>query len=188
VDIGSWKDPSFGDQRIPTLRQLLELCKDRVNVLIELKYYGREKQLEQRVAEIVEAVGMQDQIKIMSLSYPGIQTMKSIRPQWSVGLLASVAIGDITRLEADFFAINAKLASRAFIRHIHSRGKDVFVWTINDPISMSAMMSKGVDGLITDRPQLASDIRLERAELGMHERIMIQLASYIGRPPTRPEQ
>lgn len=188
VDIGSWKDPSFSDQRIPTLQQLLELCKDRIKVLIELKYYGREKHLEERVAAIVEAAGMQNQVRIMSLSYPGVKKMKSIRPEWSVGLLTSVSIGDITRLEADFFAVNASFASRAFIRHIHSRGRGVLVWTINDAISMSAMMSKGVDGIITDEPALATSISLERAELGMHQRIMIQLASYIGTQAQRPEQ
>ena len=188
VDIGSWKDPSFNAQRVPTLQQLLALCKDRVNVLIELKYYGQEEHLEEYVADLVEAAGMQDQVLVMSLNYPGIQKMKSIRPDWNVGLLSSVAVGDITRLQADFFAINARFATRGFIKHAHQRNRKVMVWTVNDPISMSAMMSKGVDGIITDRPGLASMIRAERAELGTHERVMIQIASLIGRQPMRPEQ
>ena len=188
VDIGSWWDPSFNDQRIPTLQQVLDLCKNRVNIVIELKYYGHEERLEERVANLVDAAGMQDQVMLMSLSYPGIQTMKSLRPDWTVGLLSSVAIGDITQLEADFFAVNAKFANRAFIKRVHKKNQQVMVWTVNDPVSMSAMMSKGVDGLITDKPGLASTIRAERAELGMHQRIMIQLASLIGRQPARPEQ
>ena len=188
VDIGSWMDPSFSNQRVPTLQQVLALCKDRINVVIELKYYGQEERLEERVANLVEAAGMQDQIVVMSLSYPAIQKMKSIRPGWMVGLLSSVAMGDITRLEADFFAVNAKFASRSFIKLVHKRNRKVLVWTVNDPISMSAMMSKGVDGIITDKPQLASTIRKERAELGAHERLMIQLASFIGKQATRPEQ
>ncbi len=188
VDIGSWKDPSFNDQRIPTLQQVLALCKDRVNIVIELKYYGQEKRLEERVANLVDAAGMQDQIVVMSLSYPGIQKMKSLRPKWTVGLLSSVAVGDITRLEADFFAVNATFANRAFIKHIHQRGRKVLVWTVNDPISMSAMMSKGVDGIITDYPALASAIRKERTGLSVPQRMMIQLASFIGKEPARPEQ
>jgi glycerophosphoryl diester phosphodiesterase len=188
VDIGSWMDSSFSDQRVPTLQQVLALCKDRINIVIELKYYGEERQLEERVADIVDAAGMQDQIVVMSLSYPGIQKMKSIRPGWMVGLLSSVAIGDITRLNADFFAVNATFAKRSFIRRAHNRNRKVLVWTVNDPVSMSAMMSKGVDGIITDKPALASKIRTERAELDIHERMMIQLASFIGRQPTRPEQ
>lgn len=188
VDIGSWKDSSFSDQRVPTLQQVLALCKNRINIVIELKYYGHEERLEERVAKLVEDAGMQDQIVVMSLSYPGIQKMKSIRPDWEVGLLASVTIGDITRLEADFFAINAKFANRAFIKHAHKQNRKVMVWTVNDPISMSAMMSKGVDGIITDKPALAATVRNERAELGVHERMMIQLASFIGKKPGWPEQ
>lgn len=188
VDIGSWKDPSFSGQRIPTLQQVLELCKDRIKILIELKYYGQEERLEERVAKLVEAAGMQNQIVVMSLSYPGIQKMKSIRPDWKVGLLASVAIGDITRLEADFFAINATFANRAFIKRVHKQNQKVLVWTVNDPISMSAMMSKGADGIITDKPALAATVRNERSEMSVHERMMIQLASFIGKEPVRPVQ
>jgi len=188
VDIGSWKDLSFNDQRIPTLQQVLALCKNRINIVIELKYYGQEEHLEERVANLVDSAGMQDQIAVMSLSYPAIQKMKSLRPDWNVGLLASVAIGDITRLNADFFAVNAKFASRAFIKYVHKRNRKVMVWTVNDPIGISAMMSKGVDGIITDEPLLASTIREERAGLGMTERALIQLASFIGKEPARPEQ
>jgi glycerophosphoryl diester phosphodiesterase len=188
VDIGSWKDPSFSDERVPSLQQVLALCKDRINVVIELKYYGQEKQLEASVARIVEAAGMQDQIVLMSLSYPGARKMKAIRPGWQVGLLSSVAVGDITRMNVDFFAVNATLASHSFIKRAHRRDRKVMVWTINDPISMSAMMSKGVDGIITDKPGLASKIRQERSELEPHERMIVQLASVLGKQPSRPEQ
>ena len=188
VDIGSRKGAMFQDQRIPTLQQALALCKDRIKVLIELKFYGREEKLEALVAEIVDAAGMQDQIRVMSLDYAGIQKMKSLRPDWQVGLLSSVALGDLTRLNADFFAVNARFANRAFIRRSHQRSRDVMVWTVNDPISMSAMMSKGVDGIITDVPALASSVRSERMQLETHERIMIQLASLLGKQPQRPEQ
>ena len=188
VDIGSWKDPSFSDQRVPTLQEVLALCKNRVRVVIELKYYGQEKQLEERVARLVEAAGMQDQIVTMSLSYPGIRKMKSIQPEWKTGLLSSIAVGDVTKLEADFFAVNAKLANRAFIDRAHNRNRKVMVWTVNDPVSMSAMMSKGVNGIITDKPGLALMIKKQREELGTPERIMIQLANLIGRQPKRPDQ
>ena len=131
---------------------------------------------------------MQEQIVVMSLSYPGFVKMKSIRPAWDVGLLSSVAIGDITRLQVDFFAVNANFANRAFIKRVHKRQSKVLVWTVNDPVSMSAMMSNGVDGIITDKPGLASAVSAQRNDLGAHERILIQLASLIGRQPARQEQ
>jgi glycerophosphoryl diester phosphodiesterase len=81
IDIGSWFSPSFSDQRVPTLREVLELCRNRAGVIIELKYYGHNVQLEQRVAAIIEATGMADDIMIMSLDSGGIQRMRQLRPQ-----------------------------------------------------------------------------------------------------------
>ena len=180
VDIGSWKDPRYADQRIPTLQQVLELARDRIRVNIELKYYGQEQRLEERVASIVEQAGMQDQVVLMSLSYPGVRAMRALRPGWPVGLLSSVSLGDVTRLEADFFAINAKFANRAFVRAAHRRGKQVYAWTVNDPVLMSAMTSRGVDAIITDRPGLARDVFAQRAELETTEKLLLMLAGLMG--------
>ena len=97
--------------RPPTLRQLLETCRGRIGVNIELQYYGQEARFEERVVSIVEAMNMQDEIVAMSLNYAGVQKPRSLRPSWRVGLLSSVAIGDLTQLDADFFAINGRFVS-----------------------------------------------------------------------------
>lgn len=180
VDIGSRFDAKFSAERVPTLQQLLETCRGRIGVNIELKYYGQETRFEERVVRIVEAMNMQDDIVAMSLNYAGVQKLRSLRPDWTIGLLSSVAIGDLTQLDADFFAINGRFASRRFIRHAHDRERGTLVWTINDPVQMSAMMSKGVDGIITDRPGLANEVRAQRGKLSVVERFMIQFASLFG--------
>lgn len=84
--------------------------------------------------------------------------------------------------------VNTMSASRAFIKRAHKRNRQVMVWTVNDPLTMSAMISKGANGIITDKPGLASLIKKERAELDFHERVMIQLASYIGKQLAGPIQ
>ena len=40
IDVGSWFSPEFVDQRVPRLADVLELCRGRVRVIIELKYFG----------------------------------------------------------------------------------------------------------------------------------------------------
>jgi glycerophosphoryl diester phosphodiesterase len=114
--------------------------------------------------------------------------MKALQPEWEVGLLSSVTIGDLTRLEADFFAINANFATRSLVGIAHQRQRKVLVWTVNDRLSMSALMSKGVDGIITDNPGLAVTVKEERAEMELVERLLIQVANFLGQPPPRPEQ
>jgi glycerophosphoryl diester phosphodiesterase len=67
IDVGSWLSPQFKDQRVPTLAQVLDECKGKIRVNIELKYYGHDQQLEQRVAEIVDSRDMASQVMAMSL-------------------------------------------------------------------------------------------------------------------------
>ena len=188
VDIGSWFNPEFSDQRIPTLQQVLETCKGRIGVNIELKYYGKERRLEESVAGIVEAAGMQDQVQVMSLSYAGIKKMRELRPGWEVGLLSTVALGNVIGLDVDFLALNAKSTSRAKVRTIQDRDKQVMVWTVNDAIGMSVMFSRGVDAIITDEPALAVSVLEQRLELNPAERLLMYLAYVFDQPSLYKEQ
>lgn len=182
IDIGSWFGAEFSGERTPTLAQVLAETRDRAVLLIELKYYGHDVALEQRVVDIVESMGMADQVIAMSLHLPGVRKLKALRPEWTVGLLAATAVGDLTRLDVDFLAVNAAMASPAFIRRAQAAGKPVHVWTINDALSMTGMLSRGVDGLITDEPALAREVLAEREDLGPTERLLLSAALLFGKP------
>lgn len=183
IDIGNRFDPAFKDERVPTLDDVLATCKGKIRVIIELKYYGHDQNLEQRVIDLVEARAMADDIVVMSLKYDAVQKMKSLRPEWTVGLLTSVAVGDITGVDADFLAVNTSLAKRSFIRSAHQSGKDVYVWTVNDAVTMSTMIGRGVDGLITDKPALARTVLQKRAEMSAPQRVMFEFAGLLGVTP-----
>jgi len=182
VDIGSWFAPEFHAERIPTLAQVLELAKGRARVDIELKYYGFDQRLEERVVEIVEAVGMESEIVVMSLKYEGIQKIRELRPDWTIGLLTATALGDLTRVDADFLAVHASLATSTFIRRAHRRGKQVFAWTVNDPVEMWKLINRGVDSLITDEPALARAVIAQREGMNAIERLAVELSFWFGFP------
>jgi len=180
IDVGSWFDPRFAAERVPNLSQVLEMCRDRAGVNIELKYYGRDERLEQRVVELVEAHGMADQIVIMSLERSGVAQIRELRPDWTVGLLAAVTVGDLTRVDVDFLAVSAKMATPGFVRHAHLAGKSVHVWTINDSVTMSNMLGRGVDSVITDEPALLRSVIAARAEMEPTERLLLVLGRVFG--------
>ena len=188
IDIGSWFDARYKAERVPTLRQVLAACKGKIRVIIELKYYGHNQQLEQRVADIVEAEDMQSDIVIMSLKKDKVQKMKALRPLWKVGLLTSVAVGDLTNAKADFLAVNVGIASRQFVRSAHNSGKEVFVWTINDAPTMSTLIGRGIDGLITDEPAVARMVLQHRTSMSPLGRLLLKLAGILGIEPKIGEQ
>ena len=180
VDIGSRKGPQFAGERVPTLAEVFALCKGRVRVVVELKSYGHSQRLEERVVEIVEAAGVANDTIFMSLDHDMIRRLKQLRPSWKVGVLVAKAIGDLTSLGADFLAVEASLATRAFVRRAHRAGQDVYVWTVNDPAWMFASMANGVDGLITDLPDVAREVVERRGGMSDAQRILVALLVAMG--------
>jgi len=180
IDVGRGFGPDFAGERVPTLAEVLEVCRGKVGVNIELKDYGHGQRLEERVAEIVEACGMDREVILMSLKPSVVKRMKDLRPEWTVGLLMSIAIGDAASLEADFLAVNARFVSRALVRRSHQAGKKVYAWTLNDAVGLSTLISRGVDGVITDYPNLAATVLQQRAQLSPLERVLLELANLLG--------
>jgi glycerophosphoryl diester phosphodiesterase len=175
IDIGSWFDPAYAAERPPTLRQVLLAAKDRSRVLIELKYYGHDEQLEQRVARIVDEAGMSEQVAVMSLKRPGVEKMQALRPDWPQGILAATAIGNLAAVQADFIALNTGQITLPLIRKAQAQGKKVYAWTVDEPVTMVRLISMGIDGLITDEPALARAVMQTRNELSTLERLVLWL-------------
>ena len=180
LDIGSWYAPEYSNQRVPTLRQALELAKDKLGVVIELKYYGHDRNIESRVVDIVEQTGMVSDVMIMSLKIDGLRKVAALRPGWTRGLLNTKSIGDLTLLDLDFLALNSMAASLTMIHRAHKQKMKVYVWTINDPVQMSVMMSRGVDGIITDQPALARQVMKLRKQLSPFGRLIVWIAGETG--------
>lgn len=183
IDIGSYLGSQFKNERVPTLAEVLAACRGRVRVNIELKYYGHDQDLEKKVVALVEQHDMARHVVIMSLKADGIRKIKQLRPSWTVGLLTAVAIGDVTRADADFLAVKTKLATRSFVRSAHQKQKRVHTWTANDALTLSTMMSRGVDNVITDHPELARQVLADRARMSPVERVLLELAFMFGAAP-----
>ena len=127
--------PASGCRRSPRRSRV---CKGKARVVVELKSYGHDQRLEEKVAAIVEAAGMENDCIFMSLDHTMVAKMKRLRPDWRCGVLAAKAIGDLTTLDADFLAVEARMATPRFVRRAHRAGQDVYVWTVNDPAWMLA--------------------------------------------------
>jgi glycerophosphoryl diester phosphodiesterase len=180
VDVGSHTGAQFSSERVPTLAEALAVCRGRCRVIVELKSYGHDQLLEDRVVEIVERAGMERDCIFMSLDHDMVRAMKRLRPSWRCGVLVAKAIGDLTSLHADFLAVEARMATARFVRRAHRAGQDVYVWTVNDPAWMLTGLSRGVDGLITDHPDLARQVVERRDRMSDAQRLLVALLVRLG--------
>ena len=55
-----------------------------------------------------------------------------------------------------------QVVDRRFVATAHERGLQVHVWTIDDRADMERLLDLGVDGIMTDQPQVLKDVLLER--------------------------
>jgi glycerophosphoryl diester phosphodiesterase len=180
IDIGSWYAPEYADQRAPLLRDVLIMAKGRIRILIELKYYGQDENLADRVAQIVDDLDMADQVAVMSLKYSAVKEMQALRPEWRTGVLAATAVGNLAGLDGDFIAVSTNAAGPRLLGSVQAVGKDFYVWTVDDPLEMSRMISMGANGLITNEPALAARVLDVRAGLNTAERLMLWLSERLG--------
>jgi len=54
------------------------------------------------------------------------------------------------------------MVTPSFIRAVKSKGMEIHVWTINDPVAMRRLWDMGVDGIVTDRTDVAVEVRSSR--------------------------
>jgi glycerophosphoryl diester phosphodiesterase len=56
---------------------------------------------------------------------------------------------------------NIRIMTERFIREAHAKNIRVEPWTVNDPQRMKQYIEWGVDGIITDRPDLMIEVLKE---------------------------
>jgi glycerophosphoryl diester phosphodiesterase len=162
------------ERRVATLDDFLERARGRIGLSIELKYYGPDPALAPAVVERVRAMGMGDEVVLMSLSADAVQQLARIAPDLTIGFVSAAVVGDPTRLPVHFLAVSRAAATPRLLRSARERGLDVQVWTVNRTTTMAELIERGVDGLITDDPALAVRVRDEMLELSTASRLLLR--------------
>lgn len=94
---------------------------------------------------------------------PGVATSASARrfvPALLSGHLGSAALlrralAGIDAVQVPERAAGLPTTAARFIDRFHEAGVEVHIWTVNDPARMRELVRRGVDGIVTDRSDLA---------------------------------
>ncbi len=183
IDIGRKYDPSFAGEVPPTLEEVIGLVRGRMKINVELKYNVPDPGLVPAVIDLLRREDFLDQVVITSLDYAALKQVESVEPRLPTGHIVTAAVGDVLRSEADFLSLNAARASTSLVRKAHAAGKDVHVWTVNEPQVMLRMIERGVDNIITDDPALLARVIEERKGLSRPALLGLRLRVLFDIPP-----
>lgn len=159
LDVGSWFSSEFAGERIPSLEDVLDFCKGKIHLNVEIKNVGPDSLLPEKVVRLIRERGMEEQCVLTSTSLDYLERIKRLAPEVKTGYILSAAYGDFYFEErADFISIRASFVNRQVVELAHEQGMGVHVWTVNAKSEIERMRMIGVDNLITDYPVLAREI------------------------------
>jgi len=178
LDAGSWFSPDFAGEKIPTLREAIELVHGKADILIDIKSKGHEfyENFPEKIVDIIDErednkewciVQSYDQ-EYLEHAYARDSTikMKKLMMGEDESMLFSFYLNSksfmTNRNKHHFFeTINphyTTLSQRRIFR-LHARGYNVHTYVVNEPVDMIKMLNMAVDGIITDFPDRLVKIR-----------------------------
>ncbi|GII33475.1 glycerophosphodiester phosphodiesterase [Planotetraspora mira] len=164
LDAGSWADTDYEGEPVPTLGEALRAMQGSgLDLRLEIKSPHLYPGIEGRVASKLRRNSSWlsgSRLVLQSFDWDSMRTFNKELPQVPIGLLGTPETADLDDLAKFADEINPPYAdvTPSYVKCVHDNGMKIFTWTVNDPDDMSRMTSYGVDGIITNKPDVLSEL------------------------------
>jgi glycerophosphoryl diester phosphodiesterase len=158
----------LGPATIPSLAEVLDAFPEaRFNIDI------KSADAVPGAIDAIRATGAQQRVLVTSFSdrrrravvsaLPGVATSASagsflralVAGKAGVTGLLRSALAGVDAVQVPERVLSLAVTTERFVGRLHAAGVEIHVWTINDPADMERLLDLGVDGLVTDRTDLA---------------------------------
>ncbi|MFE6685371.1 glycerophosphodiester phosphodiesterase [Streptomyces sp. NPDC057743] len=170
LDAGSWYGARFKGVRVPTLEEYLdEVEHNGQRLLMELKnpelYPGIERQAlrELRDEGWLNSSHLTRRLIVQSFNADAIKKVHRMNPAIKTGFLGSPSVADLSKYAAYCDQINPPHTAVTphyvtAVHHLkgpHHRRLELYTWTVDDAKSTVRAAGLGVDGVISNKPDVA---------------------------------
>ena len=137
---------------LPQLHHVLRRYRRRGFLDIEIKTTG----MEAKVLTALREYPMERDYVVSSFLPDVVLGLKARSATVPVGIICQTPRQLVAwrKLPADYVIVHESLVTQKLIQFVHSAGRKIFVWTVNDKPSMLRLAGWGVDAIISDKPQL----------------------------------
>lgn len=165
MDFGSWFSKEYESISLPTLREVMDIIKDtKLNLNIEIKNgIINYQKIEEKIIDLVSKYNLDDRVIYSSFNHYSLMKIKKINSDAKIGLLYVAGLYEpwqyAQRLGADalhplYLSLNDEIVSKCTERDII-----VNTYTVDDEVSMVKLFNLGIDGIITNKPDIAINIK-----------------------------
>jgi glycerophosphoryl diester phosphodiesterase len=156
ADAGIRKGDEFAGERVPTLREVLDLAKDRAAVMVEMK--PAEEGIVSAAAEDVEATGMSDQAILASFHSSHFRGCSGRVPNVERLKLGGDDSKEFELSNAHIAAPSKDEVNGKLVNDLHRQNIAVWVWTLDEDQDIETGLRLGADGIISNRPDRVLEI------------------------------
>ena len=160
LDAGSWFNPQFAGEKVPTLQEVLGLAQGKVPVNIEIKNPTHGKysitELSEKALQEVKRAEMVNQVIFSSFNPVSLEWVQKKEPRARVAFLYHRPWNSLTELTGgrEFRVLNLRNIhlTREKVEKIRKEGVKLNVYTVNSEEELEQFVRWGVDGIITNYP------------------------------------
>jgi glycerophosphoryl diester phosphodiesterase len=173
LDAGSWFGAKYKGERVPTLGETLRVMGySGLGLLLEVKSPNLYPGIERRVAAELKRYPVwlrpdpsERRLVVQSFDWESMRRFHGILPQVPIGLLGTPKSEELPGLAKYADQINPQYTdlTAAYVKRVHALRMDVFTWTIDDPAKMRRAIGLGVNGVITNKPDVLRKVLNERS-------------------------
>ena len=170
---------AYDDLRVVGLDDILQHFGNTVNYYIEIKspnsYPGIEAELLRQLREhgLLDTDADMPKVIIQSFDEDSLKKVFAMEPTipliklYSFDKNAHVTkkeLGELVKY-ASGIGVNGEKVTKKLVESLHNKGLDVHAFTVNDEKLIRTLMSRGVDGVFTDKPDIAVRLRDEKSSM-----------------------
>jgi len=141
---------------IPTLSEVLLFAKNKIKICLEVKAASIAAVLAK-----VRETNMQDEVILFDFSYANLTEAQGLDPGipacYLVSNMNNQAVDDLVTINGEVLGAGGGVNSTT-LAYAHDNNVKVWRWTVNDRATMESLIDLGVDGIITDDPELLQEV------------------------------
>ena len=164
LDAGSWFSPAYAGKRIPTLEEALDLLVlTGTGLQLEVKKPGLYPGIARDIAAVL-AARPANHVVVQSFDHDVMRELALLDTGRPIGLLGQPPLRRLPVLAAWATQVNPRhvRVTAPYVDAVHAAGMECLVWTVDRPADMERVLDLGVDGVITNRPDVLRKIVTDR--------------------------